>query len=564
MPLLHPPEYAEDARAPNPAARTLFEAFRRQLPDEYGVFHHRAWLGAGAQGGAGDGVADFVIAHPRYGLLVIDAHPGGIGRDPGTGRWYTVDLSGRRLGDLPDPIERAERKARSLRDRLSEIPASRGCDWSILHAVAFPEIVFDERRPAVPAEVILDRRGLDRLVPWMEAAFRRGAGRAPRMAPPGEEGLRLLASLLGGGFEIRPVLAAKIAEHEREIARLTAEQFLVLEGLAETRRAIISGCAGSGKTMLAMEKVCRLADLGYRPLYVCFNILLRDSVAARLRGWPNAAVNTFHDLCEDWMRRAGIPFEKTGQREFWDRTLPEGLLAAAEKTEERFDAVVVDEGQDFDASWWKPLQATLREDDAAVFYIFHDDNQRLYAKERGFPPIETRFTLTRNCRNVRRIHELVRRYYKAGHPITSTAPEGERPELILYRRPEELLAAVERTIGALVRDQGVSPESIAVLTGHGKEKSRVWAAREFGGCRLATEVKDRGREVFWSSVHAFKGLDRPVVVLAEIEPSDHTKLDRLLYVGCSRARSHLVVIASEPAVREAGLDDAPGLLRREE
>jgi superfamily I DNA/RNA helicase len=50
-----------------------------------------------------------------------------------------------------------------------------------------------------------------------------------------------------------------------------------------------------------------------------------------------------------------------------------------------------------------------------------------------------------------------------------------------------------------------------------------------------------------ATVHRFKGLESPVVVLAEIDerisPED---LASLLYVGATRARSHLVVVASEP------------------
>ena len=90
---------------------------------------------------------------------------------------------------------------------------------------------------------------------------------------------------------------------------------------------------------------------------------------------------------------------------------------------------------------------------------------------------------------------------------------------------------------------------MAVLTGHGKEKSAVWRARKFGGFALTDRAEPAEGEIFWSSIHAFKGLERAVVVLAEIEPLSHAELDTILYVGCSRARVHLVVIASETAAR---------------
>lgn len=48
----------------------------------------------------------------------------------------------------------------------------------------------------------------------------------------------------------------------------------------------------------------------------------------------------------------------------------------------------------------------------------------------------------------------------------------------------------------------------------------------------------------------FKGLESPVVILAEIDsrvPAE--QLAGLLYVGATRARTHLVVIGSEATLR---------------
>ena len=53
-----------------------------------------------------------------------------------------------------------------------------------------------------------------------------------------------------------------------------------------------------------------------------------------------------------------------------------------------------------------------------------------------------------------------------------------------------------------------------------------------------------------SSIHGFKGLEAPVVILAELGDKHLEDLDRYLYVGGSRARSHLIVLATEPVARE--------------
>ena len=55
--------------------------------------------------------------------------------------------------------------------------------------------------------------------------------------------------------------------------------------------------------------------------------------------------------------------------------------------------------------------------------------------------------------------------------------------------------------------------------------------------------------VLCDSIRRFKGLERPVIVLLEIPRDDPDRLDRLLYIGASRARQHLVVIAPVAVMR---------------
>jgi DNA replication protein DnaC len=65
---------------------------------------------------------------------------------------------------------------------------------------------------------------------------------------------------------------AKIFERERRtIDELTQQQFAILRLLRMHERAAIVGGAGTGKTLLAMEKAQQLADAGYRVLFLCYN-----------------------------------------------------------------------------------------------------------------------------------------------------------------------------------------------------------------------------------------------------------------------------------------------------
>jgi hypothetical protein len=50
--------------------------------------------------------------------------------------------------------------------------------------------------------------------------------------------------------------------------------------------------------------------------------------------------------------------------------------------------------------------------------------------------------------------------------------------------------------------------------------------------------------ILFDTIRRFKGLERPVIVLVELGLAEAKMLDRLLYVGASRARQHLVVIGT--------------------
>jgi len=52
------------------------------------------------------------------------------------------------------------------------------------------------------------------------------------------------------------------------------------------------------------------------------------------------------------------------------------------------------------------------------------------------------------------------------------------------------------------------------------------------------------------TVDGFKGLERPVVILAELDARQGEDLAPYLYVGGSRARSRLIVLATEPVARK--------------
>jgi hypothetical protein len=99
------------------AERALYDALRDALDDDFVVFHSVAWQGVDGQGRPRDGEADFVIAHPQRGLLVVEVKGGVISWNPHTGAWTSTSRGGR-VNSIHNPFEQAKDSKYALREHL--------------------------------------------------------------------------------------------------------------------------------------------------------------------------------------------------------------------------------------------------------------------------------------------------------------------------------------------------------------------------------------------------------------------------------------------------------------
>jgi len=525
------------------AERMLYQAFQDELDDSYTVFHGAAWLSQDAEGRPRDGEADFVIVHLQRGILVMEAKGGSIRYDPRTGRWISTDWHGQ-THDIKDPFAQARHSKYALQDRLRvmlHMPPQRRIN--VGHAVAFPDVVVGEvlLGPDKPREIVLDATDLANIPVWVARALAYWRGpETQRETAPGEAAVQALMKLLGKDWELRPALWGDFVQERQQLIRLTEQQYLILDALNRQRRAAICGCAGSGKTMLAVEKATRLARQGFRVLLTCFNKHLAADLRARLKPSPNLDIANFHALCYNLAQRAGVLPVKQDDDTFFNRQLPEALMDAADALGVRYDAIVVDEGQDFREDWWIPLQTLLRDPDHGILYIFFDDNQRLYVPDSTFPIQQPPYPLTVNCRNTQNIHQLVVQFYEAEISPAARGPVGRPVEVVFYDTPQYLRSTLQAVLRRLTVEERVPTDEIVVLTPRSLSKSRLLGGRP----ELTDTWPSSPGQVYCTTIYDFKGLERAVVILADIHrwPPEWDEMIKLLYVGCSRARNHLIVL----------------------
>ncbi|GIK76206.1 MAG: nuclease [Chloroflexota bacterium] len=525
------------------AERAVFEALS-QLPDPFVVYYSVAWLSRRPAGDAQDGEADFVIAHPELGVLVLEVKGGAISYDGIIGEWTSVNRNGE-VFHIKDPAAQARTSKHALLQKLQDMPGW-SKDWlTIGHAVAFPDTVVAniQLRPDLPKEIVLDATSLATLEQALRrifAYFQQADGRAGR---PGADRLQVMSDLLAKSFSLRTPLGVELAYQDERLIELTEQQMQVLDMLSFQRRATVCGCAGSGKTILALEKARRLAAEGFDVLLTCFNIQLAEHLTHRAPDGVN--VFHFHGLCEHLIKEAGvraIPPRDPGS--YYNQFLPDMLLEAIENLGPQYDAIVVDEGQDFRENWWLALNELLRDPKTGVLYVFFDDNQNLYQGVTQLAGLidSQPFLLVENCRNTQQIHRLVASFHQQGSRLKARGPLGTAPQWLPYTTTDEMLRILRKTLHTLVNEEAIAPQDLVVLTPRAEARSALAEGLTLGNFSLTRKSQHPPGQIQVSTIHRFKGLERKVVIIAELDEAAHRDKNLILYIGCSRARVHLILL----------------------
>lgn len=541
------------------AEARFYEECRRQLPDDVLVIYSANWIYRDGRGRLLEGEADFTIVVPQSGVFAVEVKGGGVSFDAAAGRWQSLDRNGT-AHEIKDPFRQASNERHAIKDQLLGHPLWRrwrGTRLTLGHAVMLPDI--HDARPLLSPDRQRDFIGIDTdlaaLVPWLtrlQAFWRRADD-----TPLGAQGVQLVEDILCSSVEARPALRSVLDDAEQTRFRLTTNQAKILRIIGNRKRAVIAGGAGTGKTLIAVEKARQLAETAQSVLLLCYNRPLADALAAGVADQPQITVLSFHQLCDrriatvrqmtgvDLLAEAQQAYPGADEKHLFDVQMPFALARSNELLEEKYDALVVDEAQDFSDDYWFAVEELLRDPDEGAFYIFIDENQALYRKHANLPVEGEPYHLTANCRNTVPIHRAGYAYYKGeaidepdlpGEDVVYSTVEGDAPQAA--------------AIAAIVRDllaNGVDPGDITVLLAK-RPKARLYpllqAQRLPGGMIWAIETPSLRNAISVDTVGRFKGLEAPVVVLWVGDEVIDDEQWEVLYVGTTRAKSLLYVVGT--------------------
>jgi len=534
-------------------ARCLVE----QLPNDCIIYHSYPWLKTGRNDRGNttikEGETDFIIIVPSHGMLVLEVKGGEIDYDAEYRQWNRV-LSGGRLKPIQDPFVQANRNTHYLEKEIKQrgYQGANSLPFGFGYAVVFPDCEYSGPTPpgSEPAIIFsahdlpyLDRKIKSALTQWI---------RKDQPVPLSKDDMAKIQKAISPVFDLLPVLFRKVEEQEERLFRLTNDQKQLLVFLGEKKRACINGVAGSGKTMLAQTQAVKFAEKGLSTLLVCYNKTLaqwiNDSIDESYK--DKVTVKHFHGLCYDWCKKAQIPFNPPFEKSdvFWRESAPELLIDAIDMVDQKFDAVIVDEGQDFYSNWWVPLEMINSEIEAGAMYVFFDPNQNLYVDQASsLPALGEPFTLPVNCRNTKLIAQHCSDILDVSVPTREDAPIGVKPEVVTLDFGIDIKKLVERYIHDWVNKGKLRPNQIAILSPTKLSKSSLSAVTKVKGIALTDTIQDwkSGKSILFSTVKGFKGLESDAIILIDIPDGVSKKFKQSdYYVACSRAKHLLVVICN--------------------
>jgi len=350
---------------------------------------------------------------------------------------------------------------------------------------------------------------------------------------------KALINILAPKFEIGTSLVDKIGQDEREFFRLTEMQCQMLNFIENHKQAVIRGCAGAGKTVLAVKKAKKLAKQGRSVLFLTYNIMISRNIREECREYKNIKVIHFHGLCLETLQ---IPRQST--EEFWHTILPGQFFEYIVDNPIKYDAIIIDEAQDFRVEYWDSIPELVKEN--GWFYIFYDPDQNLFDTKLKIPDLGQEFVLTNNCRNTNAIFSEIKKVSSL-EIISDDAPEGSPVEHFSAKSANDIRNILSKILHSLVVNEEISNEHIVILGAHNLEHTSIGDNNKLKTFTIweNQELPDK-KSIAYHTYYKFKGCESDVVIILGYNKDDKGWQNKAaLYTAMSRAKHKLYIIEKD-------------------
>jgi len=515
--------------------KAIFSSLQSGLDDDHIVFHSVHWINSKYKS---QGEADFLILHRRFGILIVEAKAGYI--KTSNRQWFQTNRTTHQEKEISDPLAQADRSKFKFLELLElQKPPIKDC--LICHSVWFPSLEWRYSFPPNYApEILFDSTSLEEPQTAIENAFKYWSKHF-RKSPLSKESFDRLKFVIAPEFSSVPSVRTNFENRERLFITLTRDQARIMDFLDEQRTAIISGSAGTGKTMLALEKANRLGVKNEETLFLCYSEALKQHLE------ENNPIKFVHFKTVYELASQFITYKN--DMELNDLTENLSYFLLDHKKQWNYKHVIVDEAQDFNSLFIEILAEVTEEKDGN-FYAFYDKNQSIYQQEEltWANNAECKLTLHTNCRNTKEIARTSARNIGLDSRTFINSPvKGEQSFIAEYQNGRDGIQLVEKIINHLFQDKKANPEDIVLLTMNDLTNS-VLRGKTSICQKPLSQLLAKGKICF-NTVDQFKGLEGGYLILLDVDVasySDNHYRNRL-YIGCSRAKQGLFILLNNPS-----------------
>ncbi len=608
--------------------KTLYHLLSDRLPDDFIVWYEPRVKNL---------YPDFVVLGPGFGLLILEVK-GWFAHHIERANHNFFDVRYRRdntikIETYPSPLKQGHNYFASVSDKLLGYPLLCHPDGNYQGRLAFPVGVGAVMSNITEAQardenlyVLLEKPQVayrDELLGWENISSLNLIARLKAMftvdfpfPPLTPDQISTIKGVLHPETVIKQVPASQMSlpleieqplpSNSMKLVSLAIEQERLARKLKGGHR-LFSGVAGSGKTLILLARAKALANRLSRPrvLILCFNITLAAHLRSQLHSdeqnpqyRAQIQAQHFHDWARSLLGRLPVPREFNSSEEYETFLGQQVLLRLQQRSsDQKWDAVLVDEAHTFSPDWFLCCVAALKDPLEGDLMIVSDGSQSLYQRRKftwKSVGIQAQGRSQRLAQNYRNTHEILSAAWQVVQPAPAVPDEdatfpivepraalrhGPKPVLHLTSsRADAVRADAVEAVLEQVRSQcesGYAPAEMAILYRYKSKKDEplfqsmlkrlndmgvqsYWIT-ESTTTKLNYSVRKPGVRVL--TTLSSLGLEFKVVLLIWVEQfndccdlnSDAGALARRqLYVAMTRAQDelHLFGHVRSPLVRE--------------
>lgn len=505
------------------------------------------------------GELDFLVLAPGHGIFAIEVKHGRVARKDGI--WEFTDGKGNITKKSKSPFAQVTGTMHSVRnyilnkvkkdfkkhDRLSKLLWGTGVAFTSMNEP--PEFGQEGESWQILTKEGLTSSHISNYIKVLSKGFyQKFEGKYwfdSEFARPSKSDCELIIQIIRGDFGISYSDLNRIQDTNQLIEEFTKEQFNLLDFTNYNDRCLFEGGAGTGKTLLALELLRRKTLSGFKVGILCYNKKLGEHLNSltekiQLKSGYTGSLHSF-------LLKNTSTESSDYNHQFFSEELPFEFILQNENLSEidKYDFLIIDEAQDLISLYYiEVFDHILKGGLKNGKWVFFGDfsNQAIYLGESrdtmikllkekaqfvNLPPLKI------NCRNTRIIAK--QNTLLSGADFPEFLHGGIEGESIIQKFPARTayVNAIEEIIQSLLKKE-VPLHEIILLTPKKFENTSI------ANSNFIKEKIENG--LSFSTVQAFKGLEKNIVIAFDFTEIKSFESKSLLYVTLSRAKQVLYIV----------------------